>query len=269
MPPLPIYVAKEESMSANELKPRATNEQPLLIEAAEETDIEVDLVELFYSLLENAKYIVLATLIGALLFGLYSYLIAVPQYESTAKLYVLNSNDSVLNLSDLQVGSYLASDYLEVFKTWEVNERVLMNLNLNYTYREMQEMLTLSNPSNTRILYITVTSPRPEEASLLANEYAKVARQYIAETMNTEAPNVLSTALMPTIPVSPNKTRNIIWGGLIGALIAIAVVVIRVLMDEKIRTTDDILKYAGLPTMAIVPLSSPEFLNWQKKKKRG
>lgn len=246
-------------MSAQEHRqPQLVADAAISMEAAEDRGAEIDLVELFFRVLENIKYILLGILVGALLMGLYSFVLVTPKYSSTAKLYVLGANDSVVNLSDLQIGSYLASDYQEVFKTWEVNERVLSNLGLAYTYEELQGMLSTSNPSNTRILYITVTSGSPLEAAQMANEYADVVREYIAETMSTEMPNILSTALQPLLPVSPNKTLNILLGALVGALVAVVIIVTAFLLDDKIKSTDDILKYAGLPTLAVVPIQDSQ-----------
>ena len=94
----------------------------------EEHDAEIDLVELLFQWLEHIKFIILFAVIGALASAFYTFFLVTPIYEATAKLYVLNSGDSALNLSDLQIGSYLASDYVEVFKTWEVHESVIRNL---------------------------------------------------------------------------------------------------------------------------------------------
>ena len=80
----------------------------------------------------------------------------------------------------------------------------------------MKNMLSVVNASDTRMLDITVTSPSPTEAAAIANEYAEVASQYIADTMATDKPNIMSTALVPSNPVSPNKTRNIMLGFLLG-----------------------------------------------------
>ena len=98
---------------------------------------EIDLLELFYCLLEKARFILLAGLAGALLMGFYSFYIARPSYEATSKLYVLNSSDSAINLSDLQIGSQLANDYKEVFKTWEVHEMVIEELGLPYSCQQI------------------------------------------------------------------------------------------------------------------------------------
>ena len=219
-----------------------------------ETETEIDLLELFYRLVENLKYIILAAIVCTIAAGAYTFFLVTPMYEATSKLYVMNSGDSAINLSDLQIGTYLASDYQEVFKTWEVHEMVIQNLGLPYTYKDMQGMLSISNPSDTRILYITVKSDNANEAASIANEYASVAKKYIYNTMATDEPNVLSVALVPTAPVSPSKTKNLLIGFLLGAMIAIGIITVQFIMDDRIKSVDDIQKYIDIPTLAVVPM---------------
>lgn len=242
-------------MAANENVKNRMNERAVPESARQRNENdEIDLLELFYRLLENWKWIIAAALLCAIAFGVYTTMFIKPTYQATAKLYVLNSSDSAINLSDLQVGSTLAKDYLEVFKTWEVHEMVIENLNLNYSYSQIQGMLSVSNPGDTRVLYITVTSGDPELAKDIANEYAVVAKKYIAETMATDEPNIMSAALKPGGPVAPSRTKNVIMGFMLGAVLAAAIVVVRFLMDDKIKTAEDIRRYADLPTLAIVPV---------------
>ena len=66
-------------------------------------------------------------------------------------------------------------------------------------------MLTVTNPADTRILEITVNSADPEEATVMANEYADVARNYIYEVMGTDEPSLFSVALQPTDACEPEK----------------------------------------------------------------
>lgn len=222
--------------------------------AMDEEEREIDLVELGYELLDKLKYIILVAILGVLLAAVYTFAIVTPKYEAVAKLYVLNSNDSVVNLSDLQLGNYLASDYAEVFKTWEVNEMVRTNLGLTYSYEELENMITVTNPKDTRILYITAQSTSPQEAMNMANEYAKVVSDYVSRIMATEKPNTLSMAILPTAPVSPSKTKNLMLGLLLGMALAMGVIVVHFLLDDTVKSADDVTKYTGLPVLAIVPV---------------
>lgn len=140
----------------------------------------IDLLELCMGLLDHWKFIAAAAAAGAVLAALYTFLLVTPLYKATSTIYVVSRNDSVLNLSDIQIGSALTSDYIKVFEMWEVHEKVISALDLDYTYTQMDNMLSVTNANDTRMLDITVTDADPEEAAAIANKYAEVGASYIA-----------------------------------------------------------------------------------------
>lgn len=241
---------------------------PRPAEAEMTPEIEIDYVGLLYSLLEKAKYIAGAALIGMLIMAVYSFVLASPVYEAVCKVYVVNNGDSAINLADLQMGSYLASDFLDVFDAWEVKEQVLQNLDLDYTYRELEEMLTVSNPSDTRILNVKVRDGDPALAARIANEYAEVASDYIAEVMVTDRPTVLSSALEPVEPVAPRKVYNMALGFLLGGVGMAAVFAVLYLTDNKFKSAEEVRKYTGMAVLAVVP-SNDELDNPGVRKPRN
>lgn len=230
-------------------------EKDISVNTEHSKEVEINILELFYFLIENIKKIIAGALIGMIILGVYSFIFATPKYEATCKIYVMSASDSAINFSDLQIGAALTADYQEVFDTWEVHEQVLQNLNLDYSYRELEDMLDVNNPSDTRILAITVTSDDPVEAAAMANEYASVASDYISDTMVTDRPSLLSQALVPVEPVSPRKLFNTVVGGLLGGLLLAVILVVRFILDDKIKTADDIRKYADMATLAVVPVN--------------
>ena len=236
---------------------------PAAQRAAEQDEDTIDLLELALGLLEHWKLIAVTAVTGAVLMALYTFFLVTPMYKATATIYVVSRNDSVLNFSDLQVGSELTSDYIKVFEMWEVHEKVISNLDLDYTYTDMASMLSVTNTSDTRMLDITVTNPDPEEAAAIANEYADVGAKYISEKMKTDEPTLMSSARVPENPFSPNKAKNILLGFVVGFVLACGVVVVRILLDDTYKTAEDIRKYAGLVVLASVPM--PE--NAQPKEK--
>ena len=232
---------------------RTEKEQVAQEDRANGVGDEIDLVELFFRLLAAWKLIVALCLLGALAaFGITRYLMT-PQYKATSTIYVVSRKDSAINMSDLQIGTALTQDYIKVFSMWEVHEEVLSNLNLQYSYSHMKKHLSVTNTTNTRMLDIAFTSPDPQEAADVANEYAKVASAFIAETMSTDKPNIVSVALTPSNPVSPSKVRNVAVGFLAGGVLAAAIVFIQMMIDDKIKTAEDIRRYTGLVNLAIVP----------------
>ena len=227
----------------------------------------IDLKDLFYRLAAGWKLILCLAVVCAVIAGVYTVYFVTPLYQATAILYVL-SPESILNVSTLQLGTALTSDYIKVFDMWEVHEAVISHLNLDTTYDRMRENLAVTNSAGTRMLDISFTSPSPAEAAAIANEYAKVASEYIRETMSTDKPNIMSQALEPTNPVSPSRTRNILIGFALGAVLAAGGMTIQFLTDDKIKTSEDIRSCTGLVTLAVVPVDESEAPVPEKGNKR-
>lgn len=233
--------------------------------APEREEDTIDLLELFMGLLAHWKLIAAASLLGAVIMAVVTFFFMTPMYKATATIYVVSRNDSVINMSDIQIGSALTSDYIKVFEMWEVHEKVISALDLDYTYNEMASMLSVTNTSDTRMLDITVTDSDPEEAAAIANEYADVGAKYISEKMKTDEPTLMSSARVPVNPYSPSKAKNILLGFLGGFVLACAFIVVRILLDDTYKTAEDIRKYTGMVVLASVPLAGGE----QKEESKG
>ncbi len=216
--------------------------------------VSINLTEMMKKLISSWKLIVCLALIFALVAGVYTACFVTPLYKATSGIYVLANSDSVINAADLQLGTALTHDYIKLFQMWEVHEAVISELNLPYSYQEMRKMLSVTNTANTRMLDITVTATSAEEAATIANAYAEIASALIAETMSTDKPNIVSTALVPKQPSSPSLARNVIVMGTLGALIACAYVVIGYMMDDKFKSAEEIRMYTGWTTLAIIPI---------------
>ncbi|MBQ7865136.1 MAG: hypothetical protein IJ350_02105 [Clostridia bacterium] len=234
-------------------------------EKKEETkEMEIDLVELFFGVLSKIHYIIIVALIGAIIMGMNASK-AIPMYSATSKLYIVGNQGTALNVSDLQMGSMLTMDYEEVFRTWEVHEMVGSQLGLNYSYGQMQGMLSISNPEDTRVLLITVRNPDAQLAADLANAYATAAKTFILQTMDSEEPNVFSVALVPSVASRVSKATEAAKGFLIGGVLMTGLIVLFFILDDRPRTPEHIQKAADIPTLAIIPAVSKEEM---KKAKR-
>lgn len=213
--------------------------------------------ELGYRLLYNWYWILGLALACSIALAAISVYLITPTYRATATFYVLDAQQgTVLEWSDLQVGEALTKDYSRVFTMWEVHDQVKTELGLQYSYSQMQDMLSVSQDQASRMLDITVSSHDPSEAAAMANKYAEVSTKFISEIMKTETPRIVSAALVPTAPSSPGIVKNVALGFILGAFFAGAIVVLKVIFDDKIKTAEDIERYTGLPTLAVVPLQN-------------
>lgn len=217
-------------------------------------DLEIDLVELMYRMIEKLKWIVAAALIGLIVGFVFTKFVITPEYEATSKLYVLQSNNQVVDLTALNMSDKLTSDYVQVFNNWHVHEKVISTLALPYDYEEIQEMLKVTTPSDTRIIEITVTSTNPQEAYDIAMAYANIAPAFIEAKMETSRPNIFEEARVPEEPSSPNLLLNLVLSVFLGAAIAVAVIFIQFVSDDRIRNAEMLQKRLGLATLGMMPV---------------
>ena len=234
-------------------------------------ETEIDLVELLFRMLNSWKLLACLAIVGMIAAAFYTTSRITPMYRATSSIYVIG-RDSAINLSDLQLGNNMMNDYKKVFDIWEVHDEVIKNLRLNYSYTGIRKCLSVNNDTGTHILDISFVSPDAQEAAAVANEYANVVSNYISETMRMDKPSIMSVALTPTNPYNISLTRNIALGFLLGALAGAAIVTVQYLLDDKIRTAEDVRKYAGLVNLAIVPVEeglAPVSSHHGSEKKRG
>lgn len=230
---------------------------------------EIDLLELFYVVLHKWKMIVLSLLLTGACGCLISVFLITPQYESTSVLYVLSKSTSITSLADIQMGSSLTNDYVEVVTSRPIIEQVIQNLGLtDETYESLKKKVSIDNPTNTRLLKITVRDPQPEMAKAIADELADVSKSFISIKMDQAAPTVTQYGYADGEPVTPNTVKNTVLGALIGAVLAIGVVIVSFLLNDTIMTTDDIEKKLGMTVLASIPMDEAEFDGKKSKKSK-
>lgn len=223
-----------------------------------EDEIEIDLKEVLFEVLAHWKMITLSTVLVASIAFLVSRFLLTPMYESTSQLFVLSRTASFTSVADIQTGTSLTNDYLVVAKDRPVVEQVIENLDLPENYAALSSRLVVSNPSDSRILKITVRDESGERAKWIADEMANVVSAYIAEKMDQEPPSIISWGYADGAPVSPNTFRNTLLGAAIGFLLAFGCVVLAFLLNDTIMLPEDIEKRLDIHVMGMLPIEEME-----------
>lgn len=218
----------------------------------EEND-EIDLLELFYELKKKLWLIILAAIIGGGAFGMYSKMILVPKYTSTAMMYVLSKETTLTSLADLQIGSQLTQDYKVMITSRPVLQEVVDEMGLEYGYKALREKLTIDNPTDTRILTLSVEDADPILAADLVNTVARCSSEYIGEMMEMIPPKIVEEGEVAVEPTSPNAKKNAAIGAAGGIFLVCAFVAVRVIMNDTVKTEEDVEKYLKLSVLASVP----------------
>lgn len=230
-------------------------------------EMEIDLLELFHVLWSKALVILLSTAAVGLAAMLVTQVFLTPQYQSTTKMYILTQqNNETVTSSDLQASEQLTQDCAAMIQSRQVAESVISQLGLDISAEELLSKVTVTTSTNTRIITIDVQDEDPYLACETANALRTIAAVTIQNVMNIEAANVFEEANLPENPVSPSTMRNTLIGAILGFVIAVAAILISYLMNDTIRTSDDVERYLHLSTLGTIPLAEGEVKNKKKNK---
>lgn len=230
--------------------------------------VEIDLVELFYYLRHKLVWLIVAVILGGMTAGVISYYLVTPKYEATAKVYMVSaSSDSLINLSDLNLGTSLSADYEEMLRIRPVYEKILEVLELDYTYEDFMKLIDISTVGNTRVLQIAVETKDPEESKNIANLLAENAENYLPDLMETSEPNVAEYAILPEEPSSPNIMMNTVIGAIAALVLLCGSFTVKFVMDDTFKSADDIERIFGVMPLTVIPESDSRELKSRKHRK--
>lgn len=219
---------------------------------------EIDLRELLQACFHRLWLIILcAVLIGAAAFVYTDYFVD-PLYRADVSFYVNNSSVNAgpnhsISSSDLATSQRLVLTYVNIIKSDLVLEKVVSASGLDITAAQLRGCMTAESMDETELFEVQVTHTDPMIAAQLANAIAEVAPGEIANIMVGSATKVIDYAKIPTAPYSPSTTKNTFIGMLIGAALAVVIVVVQTLMDVRIKCEEDIIALSAAPILGTIP----------------
>lgn len=215
---------------------------------------QIDLLEVANVIWQKIWAVIMCFVIGAVLCGGYTKMMVTPQYTATSMVYILGRTTSISSIAELQLRSALTADFTIMAKSRAVINGVINEMDLNMTYDQLKNSVNITNPSDSHILQIEVTNPDPKLAKDISNTMANVVAENIASVMATDKPSIAEKAVTPGAPSSPNLMKNIAMGGIVGAALAVGLIVLGYMMDDTIKTEEDVRKYLQINTLASVSL---------------
>ena len=218
--------------------------------------VEIDVFAMLKTLWKRKFSIVLVALVFAIAAFGYSAFLAKKEYQSTSRIYVVsrqNQDNNALTNSDLQAGSYLVKDYREIILSQNVLSQAIEELKLDMTPAELSKKISVSVPTDTRILSITAKDGDPKEAARIANGLRNVAAEKIIAVTKVSDVTTLDEAEVPQSPSSPNIRRNVLLGFIAGAGLMVVLLVVVEVLDDRVKRPEDIEELMGLALLGIVP----------------
>src|SRR5690625_412304 len=170
--------------------------------------------------------IALATLAAAAV----ATLLMTPRYTSSTRMFfAVQGGESV---SDLAQGSTFTekqmASYAEVARSPIVLEPVIETLNLDVSARDLSDALNVTVAADTTILVIAATDEDP----VLARDIANAVATQLSDTVSGLSPErpdgsetvratMLSEAQVANSPSSPNTSRNLALGLVLGLMLVV------------------------------------------------
>lgn len=218
--------------------------------------VEIDVFATLKVLWKRKFSIILVALVFAIATFGYSAFLAKKEYQSTSRIYVVsrqNQDNNALTNSDLQAGSYLVKDYREIILSQNVLSQAIEELKLDMTPAELSKKISVSVPTDTRILSITAKDGDPKEAARIANGLRNVAAEKIISVTKVSDVTTLDEAEVPQSPSSPNIRRNVLLGFVAGAGLIVVLLVVVEVLDDRVKRPEDVEELMGLPLLGVVP----------------
>ena len=218
--------------------------------------VEINVFATLKVLWKRKFSIILVALVFAIAAFGYSAFLAKKEYQSTSRIYVVsrqNQDNNTLTNSDLQAGAYLVKDYREIILSQNVLSQAIEELKLDMTPAELSKKISVSVPTDTRILSITAKDGDPKEAARIANGLRNVAAEKIISVTKVSDVTTLDEAEVPQSPSSPNIRRNVLLGFVAGAGLIVVLLVVVEVLDDRVKRPEDVEELMGLPLLGVVP----------------
>lgn len=217
----------------------------------------IDLMQILNLIKRNLLVIIAAVvLFAAAGFGYTTFLVT-PQYEASAMLIVNPSEQqqiqSTVTNDQINSAKQLVETYAVILKSDTVLNRTIDDLGLSLTYDQLAAKVSISAVNETQVMRISVQDENVQRAEKIVQSIVDQAPEVIISTVKAGSVEVVSEPAASPDPVSPNKRMNTLVAGMLGGVLAMGVIVLRSMLNNKIMTDEDITQKLGLPVLGVIP----------------
>lgn len=226
--------------------------------SARPEETEIDLMVLFKALKKHIALIIIV----ALIFGAASYfgtlMFVRPTYRTSFRVYVNNSQQSgeektYISSSDVSASRSLAGTYGEIIKGRSVLTQAADSIGLDGSYSELSKMVEISTSTTSEIITVYVTARSKETALEYAQSIAEVAERQIASIVDGSSMRVIDEAYLPGSRYAPSYSKNAVIGAILGGILICGIIVIKELMDDRVKAEDSLEESFGIVVLGSVP----------------
>ena len=222
-----------------------------------EEELEISLKDILAIIRERLWLIVSITVVTVIIAGILSFFVIKPTYEAKTSIIVGKpqgtASDSA-QYNDVMMYQNLIKTYSQIAQSDLVAQGALDKLQSNLTLEQIKGSITVTPQTQTQILIISTQGKNPEEVFKVINA---VSTSFIESSKKVYPTGgdiqVMDKAKMPINPISPNKTRNLAIGFLLGLMLSVGLTISLEFFDNTIKSESDAEKYLDLPVLGVIP----------------
>lgn len=218
---------------------------------------DLNVKELCKYYLKKIWLVLVITVVG-LLIGLYYVNVAkTPIYTSNTTIILtrLDGKNTQITSTDIDTNKKLIENYKEIAKSKTILNSIIENLELLYDYKELYEMVTISNVKNTELINVVVESKNAEEAAKIANELASVFSERIVDFYDMKNVKIVDEAEVAAEASNMNKIIDLVIFTGASFILSIIIIFVFYYFDDKIKNIEEIEK-AGYVIIGQIPTKS-------------
>lgn len=223
----------------------------------ENEETVIDLGRLLLTLKKNLFSIIAWAVVGLIISLVVLFIFIEPKYSATTDILVNQKNDNVQTQYAAQQADLGAvTTYEDILKRSVILSPVLKEVKARDNYKgslgDLQKSVSVSNETNSKIISVTVTDRDAYTAADVANTVAKTFKEKIVKMMKIDNVTIVSNAKPNPSPVFPKKTLGALVGIVLGALIGVAIAIVRELTDKTVKDMDFLTDEVGLTSLGTV-----------------
>lgn len=214
-----------------------------------------DIWELF---LQRLVIVLLVTALSVAICYVYNRVTYTPMYQSTATLYIAgddsfegNSSADAYNTYSLALKVVNDCDYL--LSSRSVVDQLIQEMDLNTDYAVLQSRISTDNPSNTRILEVTVEAETPNLSKKIVDRLCEIGEGKINDVMGANYVRLYEYGTYSDLPCNETVKATYIIVGSVAAVLTFGLCLLLFLLDDRIRSADHIEQVLGLSVLGDIP----------------
>lgn len=220
----------------------------------QQLETSISLTDLFNILRKNVILIATVTVFVTVVVGLVTKFVLPKKYASDTTLRVTVAQNDSPTYNDLVTSKTLISDYKEIATSRKVLNKVIKDLQLDMSYKQLKNNISVSQVGDSNIIAITATTNDPHLSKIIAEKVADEFMKEVKIHVKIDTLTMIDNAILNETPVSPKIKLNVIIGFVVGLMLSVGYVLLREFLDSTFKSEEDVTKYLNLPVLASIPV---------------